>query len=735
MASRREELVNILRKGMLDHLPNSVIDSLIYLVDNDTQGGNQMIWVTKDVGGDFSTVKEAMESIENSGSNNRFIVMVAPGIFKEDNPIQGKEYVTLLGAGDNLNTRIESTNDGQPIIIGASNFFVNNLTFYGSVNECAIHMAVSGNMVCRNLGILECHKGFCIDHVGANVDVFNPAFVAFGITTEAYIDVTAGNLTLYSAKLAGDSRANDIVKISGVNSVATINNIISFSPNVQTGVRIEDQARVVTLGTSIVGAVDGLVISGGANARFKTVTIFNSQNDGLRIDDVGSNTQVGLVSATIQDSGNQNFNILSPTSLLFGSGITNLTKAALTPGARIQAMFIDLFEGDEGVGIVGELHVGTPENATEAAIGEGDSYTRGMMVYTWDGSSYINVSEAASSVSGSTFEFPNVNDGTAIYISSSLQTITDRIPHFGIKTKVTTAADYGSGNIVVEFWNGSIWEETNIMETHSEPNYLPHANVVFGQAGNYQIRYDVNLATNGWKKNDPVSFLTDLYWVRFRIDGAINIAPVFEQFKLHSNRFEINSDGWIEYFGSARPIGVLPWDMGLAEPANSSPSNQDIFISDNVAVGRTENKFTNGATDRIGFNAYLPLDLDTSSPVKFRWSVITDNSGGGDISWAIRWAYSTDGDSVYENTGSAPTTGANEQQINLSSAAPTVDSTQKTYEVSLDISNMISRRETGSFGDVLWITLERTVGDTHAGNVSVINLRAFYTKWCEGGHI
>lgn len=735
MSSRRDQLIDILKQGMNDHLPNSVIDSLIYLVNNDTQGGDQMIWVTKDVGGDYSTVKEAMESIENSGSDNRFIIMVAPGIFKEDNPIIAKEYVTLMGAGDNLNTRIESTNDGQPIIIGVSSFFVNNLTFYGAVNECAIHMAVAGNMVCRNIGILECHKGFCLNHADSNLDVFNPAFVAFTITTEAFIDVAAGNLTLYSAKLAGPTRANDIVKISGVNSVATVNNIISFSPNIQTGIRVEDQARVVVLGTSIVRAVDGLVINGGANARFKTVTIFNSQNDGLRIDDIGSNTQVGLVSTTIQDSVNKDLNILSDTSLLFGSGITNLTKVDLVPGAKIYATFVDLFEGDEGVGIIGELHVGTPENATEASIGEGDSYTRGMLVYTWDGSDFVNISTAAASVTGSTFTFPNINDGTAIYVASSLQTITDRIAHFGIKSSVATAADYGSGKILVEFWNGSAWEETNVMETHADPKYIPHSNQIFLQTGNYQIRYDVNLAINGWDKNDPVSYETDLYWVRFRIDGGIDDPPIFEQFKLHSNRFEVNSDGWIEYFGSARPIGVLPWDMGLVEPANSSPLDQDIFISDNVGVGRKENKFANTATDRVGLNAYLPLDLDTSSPIELRWSIITDDNSEGDINWVIRWAYSTDGDSVYTSIATAPTTGPNEKQLNLSEAAPTLGSVQKTYTANLDISNMISRRETGEFGDILWITLQRTVGDTHGGDVSIINLRAFYTKWCEGGHI
>ena len=47
---------------------------------------------------------------------------------------------------------------------------------------------------------------------------------------------------------------------------------------------------------------------------------------------------------------------------------------------------------------------------------------------------------------------------------------------------------------------------------------------------------------------------------------------------------------------------------------------------------------------------------------------------------------------------------------------------------------MVSRRVSGSFGDMIWMSMERPAGDPHAGDVSIINLTARYTKWCEGGH-
>jgi len=213
------------------------------------------------------------------------------------------------------------------------------------------------------------------------------------------------------------------------------------------------------------------------------------------------------------------------------------------------------------------------------------------------------------------------------------------------------------------------------------------------------------------------------------------VAPVLQQSKLHSSRMEVNGDGWPEFFGNARPIGLLPWDLGLTEAASASPSNQDLFVSDLLDVGRIENKFSNGTTDRIGFTDFLPLELDTSCPITLRLALITDDASAGNIDFVIRWGYTADGDNVYTSSGSAPTTGPNEQNITTSLAAPTAANTQLTYEFDLDVSGMVARRAAGGFGDIIWISIQRTAGDTHAGDISMINLKAYYYKWATGGHI
>jgi hypothetical protein len=53
----------------------------------------------------------------------------------------------------------------------------------------------------------------------------------------------------------------------------------------------------------------------------------------------------------------------------------------------------------------------------------------------------------------------------------------------------------------------------------------------------------------------------------------------------------------------------------------------------------------------------------------------------------------------------------------------------------IGISKMVARRTGTNFPDTLWVTIQRTQGDTHGGDVYLIAIHAEYTKWCFGGHI
>jgi len=159
-----------------------------------------------------------------------------------------------------------------------------------------------------------------------------------------------------------------------------------------------------------------------------------------------------------------------------------------------------------------------------------------------------------------------------------------------------------------------------------------------------------------------------------------------------------------------------------------------MYLSDTLDVGMKKNRFDNNKLARVGFNTVLPMDLDTSSPIIFSWNVITEVTSVDTVNWILRWGYSKDGDNVYPSSALAPTTAPTEQIYEISIPAG-IENTSQWYTTTLDVSDMVSRRENG-YPDTLWFTISRDgVADNFGGVISIIGISANYTKWCEGGHI
>jgi hypothetical protein len=199
-----------------------------------------------------------------------------------------------------------------------------------------------------------------------------------------------------------------------------------------------------------------------------------------------------------------------------------------------------------------------------------------------------------------------------------------------------------------------------------------------------------------------------------------------------------NDDGWVEFFGRARPIGVLPWHLALTNAFGDTPGDQDLFVSDNLGAGFVRNSFPANGDKRIGFVAALPLELDTSCPVRLRLSWLPDDNDTGDIRWVVRWGYTSDGSNIYRSTAAAPTTGPNEQSaIELVQGSNGTADQQVSHQIKLDVSDQVARRENG-YGDVLWVVIERTgthVDDDYTGDVDLIAVTPLYNRWCLGGHL
>ncbi|RKY40447.1 MAG: hypothetical protein DRP85_08550, partial [Candidatus Makaraimicrobium thalassicum] len=545
------------------------------------------------------------------------------------------------------------------------------------------------------------------------------------------IVVNAGSFNGVDIDVADESTVNTVLRVDGADANAVINILHTHSANVTNGIVCDNEAYAILRGATINNATIGVTFGGGSDVRLISSSVLNC-DVGMSIPD--GDTVVGMSDVSF-DGNVQDVNVASSTCKIFGTVTASIASASFSTGAQINTVVLDLFEGDEGLNILGELHVGTPEHPTESVFGGGDSYTRGMKVYTFDGSAYVDVSDEAGSSSGSTFTFPNVNANTAVYVASSLSN-GGVLHHYGLKASITAGAVLGAGSIAAEYWTGAAWVAFTHMTTQSGGHYLPLADKIFEDSGSFQIRNNIFMPDD-WATNDDPSYGTSLYWVRYRIETGITTAPVFEQFKLHTERAEINADGYIEFMGGGRPFSRFPWDAGLLEAAASSPANQDLYLSDNLDVGRVENKFNNGATDRIGFLSAVPDALDSSTPIVFAWSVITDDATAGDIFWVLRWGWNGPTDNVYRSQADAPEASPNEQSLTIVEAAPVSEDTVQWYRAELDISGIIPRRLDG-FPDTIWVSLQRSggiAGDTHGGDVSLVSLTSAYLTWCVGGHV
>ncbi len=668
-------------------------------------------------GGDYTSIKSAYDSATTPSATNRYLISVYPGVYTEA-PINLVPYVDLVPVGSRFSTKIAASTPGTALFTGSgigpvmlSNFVLDGVTTNAAVYNNTVTCAIAVN----DCQIINCQYG---------IHVNNGAVFADGIGTTGVSSITnmlratGGLLSAHSCTVQGGGTFTAYAYADSAE--LHLGNLHLHGANITTAIHALGATTVSGNNIQITNCTTAVKLEDTTDFSVGALSIGDLVTNHIEIVD---STVVCHVSSGEMDSDKFDF----PASY---------------SGEIIS--FIDHKEGDEGQRIFGELGVGRPERGTESVFGEGDSYTRGMLVYTENTSSaFVDVSADARSASGSTFTFTGTAADNAIYIASSLSSA-DVLEHYGIKTSTTTACVIGSGEIVAEYWTGAAWTEFNAMETDSSGQYLPNAKNYFQETGSHQTRYSIELS-DAWTKNDPMSLGTDYYWVRFRIETAVTTAPIFEQFKLHTNRAEINSDGFTEGFGSGRSIGTLPWSTANLQAWASSPTNQDLYTLNStdgsdydLGVGRIENELVTGITDKISFGGLVPLDIDTSSPVRIEVYWVCNNATAGDIYWKTSKGSTSVGDSVGFDTGTAPTTiDGYEITSTIEAVGASENYELKRTVFEFDVSEIISRYADGS-SDVLTIAIIRDgadESDTYAGNVAIYEIRGTYVKCFDGGHI
>lgn len=644
----------------------------------------------------FATLTGVYNSISSGNygtpsSTNPMVIIMSAGFFNQD-PVDFSAFEGINIQGKSLRTRINALNPNSNLLTMGPNSGLRDISLSGVTNSNNYHLHVSA----INGG------GF------STIDLS----IVFGSNGIKYTN-SSGNLTTTSFNTLSVGLTGSI-----------------FQPNDNVSLSISNYNAIGNL-TSTIG-----VEQNGNSDLFLLSARLTNMNTVIQANGTGITQLVSLIDVNSNSSLDQN-----------GTGIIeilggnfNASKVNVLNTSKIEGYFLNELPDEIQFRVISELSVGLPNRGRESVFGEGDSYTNGMQVWTESSEGvFTNVSNDAASRESSTFTFPSTSVNNAIYISTAFDQV-NPIKWYGFKASIAQASVLPLlGDIVFEYWNGSSWVEFNHMIVTSNIPFRSTANEKFTSTGNKQVYFDSRLEQN-WITNDPVSLGINLYWIRIRIDGvALTTRPIFEQFKIHTNRMEIDSNGFQLMYGTGRIKEKFPISLGgLLPNVGRSPNSQDFYLSDNLGIAGEGNSFpTNQSRSKL-FTQFVPFELDTSSPVDLTISYYGDSSLAGTVQWEVIWATSNVNEGVYSSTALTPSVAENERSVVITDFIPALNNNRdRILSFRLEVPEVLVQQTNGDPQSKIWIRLTRDVSgvDNYNGNVILTDFTVFYTAWREGGYV
>lgn len=670
---------------------------------------NRVVWVDAvngsgagapgDIATAFDTISGALTAAAGltPTADNQVVVKVMPGSYTEP-PLTIPSYVVVRSEGQRRSSTIVASTPTSPLITGSAegSLLGFRLTGANGVGGCGVRMASVGQFWMNDVEVSDCTCGVISD--GSGGVVLNCISVAV-VKTPGLVGDAA-----FSA-LNGGRIVGQVISIVGVGATFTDGFVCDGS-----GSEGDIQVYFST------GCVDAVHVSNSGDLTIASGTILDSTN-AIHINGTGGMCRMELI--TIKDSATWDVLIDSSSGSLRTSSVTlDGSKVSLTSGSSWIGTWINTIAGDEGVDVEGELHVGSHLRPAEATFGGGDSHVRGLSAFTntnVEAGTWTDISTEIASGSGSTVSIlPGVTTGSTFYLGGDVE-----FP--GIKISPFTPLVIGAGNIEVEYWNGSSWIAFQWMTTDSDTPYNSYGNALLNSASSMQMRFG---EMTGWAARS-LNGVTK-FWVRFRVSSNITTVAVVEQMKLHTDRCEINADGWIEYFGSARPQRTIDINTNTFQSAGGSPGNQDIAYGANLQVGHSENSFANNAVDQGGISLQLPPDFDTSFPLKLDIEWQTSSTNTGDCTWYVYYV-THEPEVVLAHAIPGPLT---EKLSTVTTAAPGVSFKGQVVQHLLSIPEAIT---TAQWSLVVMVRRDGT-SDAFTGVAVIRNIRLRGVVWNNGQH-
>jgi hypothetical protein len=679
------------------------------------------IHISKGTQGHYSSVKAAIAA--NPDQNTVFIIH--PGNYPEDNPLTLAPGMVLVSCGNAENTFITAQNTGDIILNISVGCKVEGITFRGSTTGTGLYFdgSASGG---RGLysAVMECFVKECeigVDIDGKNIQNFGGAadtlycrellVCSIGTTLDKAIYTHDGGqfigagITVYGVPPILDQPAHPIMYgyyCTGLGSKISM----SISNCYFCGV--------------------GMYLDSDCQSELTLLTLKYNGN-GVIIGPSGTKTRFSVNSLEVAGSVQKDITVLAQSaSIEVHSGVFDDTKILNPNGVRLNMRYHTNKNGNTRQRMLGIINVGTPTEPAKMFIGEGyyDIYGASYLqnnnneVGAW-----VDITASAIEDAGSTFGiFSSTAVGSCLYIGR------DKVP-IGVKMSIVaaTSQDVSADDVIFEYWNGTDWVQFHIMQTEDTEPYSYVDKFCVSMVGSYHIRF-------GLKSNSPLVAKTlngvSKKWVRIRIVNALPSIPTSNYILAHTNVKKINSDGYVEYYGDARSVKKLNWNLYDMEQLGGV--NQIIYLGKKLYTGSDGNKFTAGQDCEIALSAFVPTDIDVSFHAKIIIALF-GTVAGGTTTLNITYNFSNSGVNLYTTKGDSPDTTNGEKSVTITQTIS--DAGKEIHTVAMIEISHINMNPSGQGPQILWLNIARPASDAYTGDVVLTQLSGYYVSWMNGAHL
>lgn len=350
------------------------------------------------------------------------------------------------------------------------------------------------------------------------------------------------------------------------------------------------------------------------------------------------------------------------------------------------------------------------------------------------GTSLLNFS------SNSSVAFQN-SDGNALYIGN---TNLKKFPHLQLTLSsiLKTTPSFPSTSVISwEYWDGSSWSSLPFMTVNDAAPYKNYGKSSFGYGGTISPGEKLSYSMHFGPISDTWSSLSvdgiSGYWVRARVIGEANIiqTPVLDSIRLGTSHTKISKDGFVVYYGNARPITYenIPltqlYGTGISGEVAPLSARQICSASPVISINTPNSYWGPGVDTTACFTWHAPNNIDSSTPLKFSISFSHQASTGTqNLIWQVDYAFVNDVDgviSINSGLGTFPTRSSGSFPMLISSTFGNVQSA----EISLDMTGLVPS------STVVWFKLSRkgtNPSDTYTGVAYISLIRLFYSIWSPG---